>query len=441
MAYTYGGQPDPDHLRLQAYEGVAARSKAKSSPSSESKSNGKSTSSGSGTAANRGIGSCSGSVQKGIDDASNGTASSAANVHFELVGEKELLEELKKFENLINVNLDHMRIFEPGDIKTLQKMSRVKSLSLENNLFNSWKNIGRISSSVGSRNGGLEELRLSQNPLPPLTRAVCADIFGKSLEKLQCLVLHRMQNVLDTVNALSGSKICQRLSEIHMCYNQITSLNHVNLDGLPNLTLVNLEKNMISDFAELRPLALLPKLGELLLGGNHVSVVSGSKLPKNPFPQLKALHLQENWLGLDENGSEMKSEYDTWQSVMSTIESLDAIMPNLTRLRTIRNKGLEKAFGNNLSNVRGWLIGRMPHLQQINLSEVRPKEREAAERAYIKWCDAKAAEEKKNPEIYPHYRSYKKLHGSQLPNENKKPVSMKESMIKVLLTNIMFRFR
>lgn len=90
------------------------------------------------------------------------------------------------------------------------------------------------------------------------------------------------------------------------------------------------------------------------------------------------------------------------EGLLELVESLERL-PNLQSLRyfrilsvlyfsyfhldyrIIRNTSLETLFDEDSINLRMYLLARIPQITQLNLSHVRSKEKETAERYYINW--------------------------------------------------------
>jgi len=125
---------------------------------------------------------------------------------------------------------------------------------------------------------------------------------------------------------------------------------------------------------------VITRLETLMLGHNQIPALHKQSTLRR-FPNLRALHLQDNVIG--------KEGVDALHETMETLNSI----ASLSHLRLIRNGPLDKVFEGNSGQLRLFLIARLPALQNLNLSDVRNKEREAAERFYLKWVKQKFAAE------------------------------------------------
>ncbi len=284
-------------------------------------------------------------------------------VHFELVGEDQALDRFRKVHLLADVSADGLRVSSAGSSDALRRRLRgATNLSLEGNWLNDWNQVAAITDARTT----LKEIRLSNNPLPPLPES-CAAKFARTLSRLGVLVLNEVSGAWKTLVRLAPA--APHLAEFHACRNNIESVpEDVARAPLAALALVNLEFNSISSWDGVQALARLPKLSTLMLGHNRMSCIAPPRDGKRDFASLEALFAQDNKI--------------------SDLASLDCLRayPSLRHARLVRNAGLGAAFAGDESALRAFMIARVPQLTHLNLSKIRPKEREAAEMFYIKWC-------------------------------------------------------
>ncbi|GAB5356398.1 hypothetical protein AAMO2058_000286600 [Amorphochlora amoebiformis] len=369
----YGGVADPDEKRIQAYY---KRQKAKN---------------------------------ESEDVTETVATGEKVGVDFKLVGEAEISQRLKQYSKLKQIGLESMRISISGDTNLLKELSHVKSLSLDNNLLSDWKQVASVVNSFE-----LEELHLSNNALSALTAKQEKEFFSeaKSLKYLRVLVLHNIPGILEILRVLGEGGGLEVLEEIHLGRNKIESISKSVLTpkAFPMLRLVNLEFNGIANFTQIQPLSLLPKLETLLLGHNMLQSIPSLK---SGFPSLTTLYMQDNIIG--------KEGLDT---ALDTISHLDECK-GLTNIRLQRNRPLETLFSGE-SNLRLFLIARIPKLSVLGLSNIRKKERENAERYYIQWSRKRNLDTKVPISEIPYYSLYTSRHGA-IPDAKKGPETTKLS--------------
>mmetsp|Transcript_17187 Transcript_17187/g.42154 ORF Transcript_17187/g.42154 Transcript_17187/m.42154 type:complete len:559 (-) Transcript_17187:209-1885(-) len=389
----YGGVRDPDEARIEIFR---ARTEAKEKDSAPQASSAISRS-----------------------ESGNSSNSGNPNVNFELVGEAKLMDKLKQFHTLENVSLEGLRISVAGDTNEIKGLSSLTSLNLENNLFNDWMEVSHICRNLTR----LEELRLGGNMLPLLLANPAVDIFKNSTLKI--LVLNQLQHACEAVAVLGASGQLSLLEELHLCYNNLTSLpkdafGQDPTQAFPNLSLVNLEYNSISCFEDIRPVTNLPRLSMLMLGFNKLTRLNPSILMQCRNV-LEALYMQDNILLENVNSLEGLLE------IVDTVEQL----PKLKSLRVIRNAPLDALFDNDTVKLRMYLIARLPQLDQLNLSQIRTKERVSAERYYLNWCKSVSKDSKENhsPEKFKYYRDYELKHGEQKSEKESRPAKLSDKLL------------
>ncbi|XP_067033872.1 tubulin-specific chaperone E-like isoform X2 [Acropora muricata] len=229
------------------------------------------------------------------------------------------------------------------------------------------------------------------------------------------------------------------LKELHTCHNCLRNLSKKDgqvsgLQRLQNISLLNLQGNQLSDWGVILKLGHLPKLNQLILNDNGITKVElGNKVTEEYgsqclFPALRSLYLSENKI--------------------SEIQSVNELnhFPSLMELKFKGNPVFqeETTFAS-----RQELLARLPSLTSLNGSPVNSKERETAERAYLKkyaqaWLDAggKVTEEQASVlkpmfvELHPRYAELVKVHGvpPEAERTQKASKTLKDSLISVTIT-------
>eukprot|EP01027_Heterolobosea_sp_BB2_P009865 GEZU01014523.1.p1 GENE.GEZU01014523.1~~GEZU01014523.1.p1 ORF type:complete len:344 (+),score=111.26 GEZU01014523.1:305-1336(+) len=185
------------------------------------------------------------------------------------------------------------------------------------------------------------------------------------------------------------------------------------VSGYDNLKLLNLENNRFSDWnAEIARLSQLPNLERLILNDNLLESIeypSSTSTAFVPFANLKSISLNNNRIS-------------SWRS----IDELNRF-PQLEELRI--NAGGSKGGSNTntaLASVspnvgRALLIARLGRLVTLNGSVVRPKERDDAEKYYLKQCAAELQQQyacnPADPEFktaHPRYAELVQKHGDPM---------------------------
>jgi len=285
----------------------------------------------------------------------------------EKTGKKQALDVLT------NVYVPSAGIDSPGaDGEIGSTCGAITELDIGGNGFVSWPPILAIAVQLPK----LHWLGLDKMPLAPL--ASLPDNFGTAVGGLRTLWLDGTGMAWEQLLFLASAM--PLLEEVHFSSNQVSTLQPssaevpVAASVLPKLHSLYLEGNAISRWEDLEPLGALPALTHLNLnfnqlasvpppppahaGAGGVGAVSGT-----PFGTLRHLMLRGNKL-------------DSWAS----IDALDAY-PSLTEAR-LAELPLTSAISG--AAARRFVIARMHKLKALNGSEVRPREREDAERFYLR---------------------------------------------------------
>eukprot|EP00466_Bigelowiella_natans_P005373 jgi/Bigna1/75689/fgenesh1_pg.36_\ len=278
----YGGKCDPDEARIAAFR---RRNEAKREAMSASASPPTTTQQSLGGRKSEGEGSAEAARKK--DDPPMSSEGNSSSVHFKLVGEEKIRSRLKQYRSLDHVSdfktkiieklmgeggvgVDSMRISRAGPSQELKELVGIKSLSLENNLLRSWKEIAVICCGLPT----LEELRMGENNLPnllslppksPALEEISSMFSGgnndspkplsnlKPMTPVQILVLNRFPYSCEAVTALGVRfGLLTSLEELHMCKNDLSSLPKELFsakDALPKLHL--LQDNLVGKTYEI----------------------------------------------------------------------------------------------------------------------------------------------------------------------------------------------
>ncbi|KAL1528430.1 hypothetical protein AB1Y20_009778 [Prymnesium parvum] len=256
---------------------------------------------------------------------------------------------------LSRVYLGEHQISDPGAEGEIGRVcSAIEELDLEANSLTSWGPIVAIISQLPR----LHWLGLNRIPLEPLT-AVPAD-FVEALRRLQTLCLSETGVSWDQLLLLAAEM--PELAHLHFNGNALTTTAPRDGGSIPlaKLQTLWLEGNQLSDWSAVEPLSSLPHLQVLNLNYNLLAA-----LPAAPqgFAALRHLMCRGNPLA-------------SWES----IDALDRF-PALCEAR-IAELPLTAAISGAVS--RRVIIARVGKLTTLNGSEVRRREREDAERFYLR---------------------------------------------------------
>lgn len=275
-------------------------------------------------------------------------AESGELVGGEKTGKKQALDLLER------VFLPRAAVSEAGaDGEVASTCGAIEELDLEENPLD-WD----VVLAIGAQLPRLRWLGLNHVPLQPL------EALGTNLRGLHTLCLS--STGMAWTQLLVVAQSLPLLEELHFSSNQVRSLQTAGervADAPPlplqRLRLLFLEDNEIESWGALEPLAALEQLETLNLNGNRFS-----SIPKpEGFKALRHLMLRANPI-------------DSWAS----IDNLNAL-PSLSEARLA-----ELALTSTLSGAvsRRLFIARIAALRVLNGSEVRPRERDDAERFYLR---------------------------------------------------------
>ncbi|XP_067033871.1 tubulin-specific chaperone E-like isoform X1 [Acropora muricata] len=349
----------------------------------------------------------------------------------EMVGADSIQEKQSDYQKLKEVSLRDLPVNGPDrDHKFGLFSPYISELDLSKTLLSSWEDVASITKDLQH----LRTLNLSENQLK-LPSA--PETLLPSFSTVKVIFLNRMQFEWYEVEVIVS--MMPSLKELHTCHNCLRNLSKKDgqvsgLQRLQNISLLNLQGNQLSDWGVILKLGHLPKLNQLILNDNGITKVElGNKVTEEYgsqclFPALRSLYLSENKI--------------------SEIQSVNELnhFPSLMELKFKGNPVFqeETTFAS-----RQELLARLPSLTSLNGSPVNSKERETAERAYLKkyaqaWLDAggKVTEEQASVlkpmfvELHPRYAELVKVHGvpPEAERTQKASKTLKDSLISVTIT-------
>ena len=243
----------------------------------------------------------------------------------------------------------------PGEIAST--CGEIEELDLEANPIGDWRPVLDIASQLPK----LRWLGLNRLQLAPLS--TLPSDFGSAVGRVRSLCLGRTAMEWDQLLLLVSAM--PELSSLHFGANGVTSLapsdTSVSLaERLSKLTVLWVEDNKISSWDSVAPLSELPALEVLNLNGNQISSLPN---PLTGFGLLKQIMLRGNPI-------------EGWESI-TALDSLPSLRD--TALRDIPLISKMSA-----SSQRRSIIALLSGLKMLNGSEVGKRERERAERYYLR---------------------------------------------------------
>lgn len=179
------------------------------------------------------------------------------------------IEGLKLLKNLKYLSLAGNRISKIENLDSLQKL---QSLYLSDNQISKIEGLDSLQS--------LQNLTLSNNQifgiegLDKLTKLQSLDLFNNKISKIEGLdCLENLQDLNlanNQISKIEGFSNLQNLQSLYLSYNQISKIE--GLDALKNLVDLSLNNNQIS---KIEGLNNLQNLGLLVLGGNYIFKIEG----------------------------------------------------------------------------------------------------------------------------------------------------------------------
>mmetsp|Transcript_40064 Transcript_40064/g.64995 ORF Transcript_40064/g.64995 Transcript_40064/m.64995 type:complete len:464 (+) Transcript_40064:51-1442(+) len=290
-------------------------------------------------------------------------------VPVQLVGMDKVAQKQSRVDKLSKVSVRDSYISSAGPVGEIaEKCPSVSEMDLSNNLLSDWQTLSQVTRQLPR----LHTLLLSGNLLKPFDQT--AELEG-AFSSLRVLVLNSTRFTWSQVPVLQH--YMPLLEELHLCHNHIRSLGSSEENiKLKTLRILNLEGNGLEDWVEVWKLSQLPVLERLIVNDNklrEVTYKTSVEVSNTPFASLQSISLSKNCI-------------TEWSSV----DALNAF-PSLVELR-LQNNPITDSAVISPALVRQFIIARIGQLNLMNGSQVRPKERADAEKAYIKLTLAEAVD-------------------------------------------------
>ena len=287
-------------------------------------------------------------------------------VKVELVGMETVFEEKSKLNELTIVSLTDMQVSSaglPGELAQIApNITRLELVS--NKLLTDWNTISLITEQLHF----LESLDISNIFLTLPSDPV---LLAPRLSHLKELYLCSAGISWDQMCEVSH--MVPLLSQLHLCFNNISSLSGP-LKCWASLELLNLEENSLSVWEEIFSFRNYPKLTTLVLNNNQLPDISQAPFVEESrhFPSLYSLSLRDNRI-------------ERWH----TIDFLNSHF----QLEELRIKNNPVVSSVSPQQARQFIIARVATLTLLNNSPVPVAERNDAERYYLstfsrQWVEA-----------------------------------------------------
>ncbi|KAF9360459.1 hypothetical protein BGX26_009287 [Mortierella sp. AD094] len=344
---------------------------------------------------------------------------------FDRVKDRQKNLHLMEIVGLANTNVESAADFD----ETQKACPAIKDLDLTSTLISTWQDVADICAPLTQ----LDVLRLSRNRFQPL---VAQPSLGQSFASLRCLALNRVYLSWDEFEFLEPSMPNLRILQIG--FNMFTELGKTDpaspiasqkVKGLINLEDLHLEGNLLADWNQILRLSHLPKLKTLDLSENKFANVIGPQ-DDDDFKTLTSLRLAdnliENWLSIDQIGL-----YTTLRSLWIGNNPLMTKSPQGQHLSVPSSHGFDP---------RTECIVRMPHVEQLNGSEVSKKNRLDAELYYVTHValSTKGMDEAAILALHPRFEELCQVHGRpDTSDEFRKATSdiLKDRLIEITLVS------
>ncbi|KAF9200224.1 hypothetical protein BGZ49_009559 [Haplosporangium sp. Z 27] len=340
---------------------------------------------------------------------------------FDRVKDRQKNLHLMEIAGLAHTNVATAANFE----ETQAACPAIRDLDLTSTLVSTWEDVAEICAPLSK----LDILRLSRNRFQPLS---VQPSIGQSFINLRCLSLNRVYLSWDEVQLLEPSM--PNIQILQIGYNMFTELGKTNpetpiatqkIKGFVNLEDLHLEGNLIADWNQVLRLSHLPKLKSLELSENKlVNIIAPQD--DNDFKTLTTLRIADNLV-------------DNWHSIDQ--------LSRYTKLRNlwIGNNPIMKEipYGQNGStgfDPRTSCIVRMPHIDQLNGSEITKSNILDAELYYLKYValSTKGMDAAAINELHPRFEELCQTHGRpDISDESRKATSdiLKDRLIEVTLVS------
>jgi len=289
--------------------------------------------------------------------------SSGRDKPIEFFGEMDVRkrQQLKDLEDISLRGMGIARIPKEARDDMKHKFGHVKEIDMAGNLLSDWDAFCDILYSFPS----LEWISFACNKIYDIPSTLT--LSDGEWSRLRILNLNNCY-IASSQTIFKIGKICPNMEHLCVANNDLADLTMIESDALSNnnmfnkLTLLDFSNCNVTDWDnQVRKISLLPKLESFLLDDNPIQFITMPK-SESEFVSLSNLQIA---------GSQIKS----W----SSIECL-AQVPNLKLLR-FRKCPLTDAIGT--GEARAGTIARIPLIEQLNASQITPKERLEAERRYV----------------------------------------------------------
>uniref|UniRef100_A0A8C5MEI8 Tubulin folding cofactor E n=1 Tax=Leptobrachium leishanense TaxID=445787 RepID=A0A8C5MEI8_9ANUR len=276
----------------------------------------------------------------------------------ELVGFDSVHEEQSQLNRLRDISLRECAVSHTGSKDNIyHSCPNITTLNLSKNLLSSWDSLAVITSQLER----LENLDLSENRL--LLSSNPSSLSGAFLN-LRVLSLNRTG--LTWSECLMCSPLWPALEELHLASNEFTHLERP-VDYFLTLEVLDISNNTLADGSQLHALAYLPRLKQLIVSSNRISLIT---LPDVQFGETSAMFSSLNSLSIDGNNLSL-----------STINELS----KLKMLHSLNCQNNPLIDSNKTpETVRQLVIAKIRNLKLLNRTEILQQERKGAELDYRK---------------------------------------------------------
>ena len=317
------------------------------------------------------------------------SSSKKTQISVELVGRQDLESKLEKIEKLTDLGLQDCKVssIEKGIGANFEN---VRGIDLSANLIETWSQVETLLEEFPK----LTNLIISSNRFSQVVVSK-----GRTYPNLKMLVVNDVSFGWKTF-VEEILPLFPNIEEVHFRDNNVTDedLKSSQLPTLSSIQSLNLSGNKIANWdAVWNSFSNFATLTRLLLNYNALSSVKFMK--EGGFSSLKSISVASNKI----------EEYDSLNELNN--------MPLLEELR-LESNPIQEKYG--VNNVRQYAVARIRGLISFNGSEVRKKEREDAEKYYLKQC---GREKTSNPSLeittlHPRYNELVKIYGDPCEADN-----------------------
>ncbi len=299
-------------------------------------------------------------------------------------------------------------------------LKEITELDLSKNLIPTWEVVAGLCGQLKQ----LKRLSLSENRLQiPATPSSLKSSFAN----LQDLFLNYLNLTWPMV--ADCASMWPQLKNLHLCFNQISTIDKLRPGTFETLELLNVEGNQISEWDGIMHFSNLPGLNTLILNSNSLACVKFDDTPPTTktqhFCSIRSLSISDNAM-------------NSWRDI-SDLEKL----ASLTELRIRRNPFLKDMAP---ESIRELLVAKIGSLKVCNGSMINYGERKGSEIDYVRktckeWLASGGSrdEGKSNPsqeflELHPRYAKLLEVYG--IPEESELVVrssALKGSLIQVTI--------